>query len=570
MIFRSAVLIAALLGAGSVAAQSLEASVLPGARSVANTNPATLLMTVSNSGTTDATRCSVRASVRSGAAPNLSWAILQNGMPSGMPDASFSVPAGGRTDLVLAATGADANFFAGFRAVCDAGVESRIYPGVNTAALRFATGHTDIIPIIATPSNDGIIRFNSQSRSAAFSIAAVNIGIEGPVRVSGDRVGFSAAGQVRTLVCETGTDGVCLAPRSSSIDVTLGTTPRFFSFILQLADGHSAPFIPQALRYEVRLEDQTNSGVAATTAALFLEQPAWSPANDRPLGLYEIQARNIDDPGMATLSYGEMSVVSERMAGFVEQGPPGFTIDQAIVYSPGDYARAGSDCGPTGSALPNGCLLVYTGELNAFDIRPGGNPSWSVRCHFDNDGGGLCMNVAAREAGNLSSSATTDMEADYEHFTVRIPFLHLENTSAIRNIRLNGITTDRKSRETGVSEGFNVGDLVPHSTDLGAWTAPVDFVLDGCRFEGTVELREADIQFVAESGVMVSVEFTLVECEADANSSGLWEVNELYKMAGWFGQAADGDSRISSGMMMHGIDGRGIGVAILSGSVLSD
>jgi len=531
MLRSAAALIAGLFVLSAPAqSQTLQSSVLPNARVVANDETATVLMTVLNSGQTDATNCTVASSARGSTLSDLHWTQLVAGVPTGAQDAPFFVPAGGRTDLVIASTDSGSTYTVGLRAVCDGGVESPVYTGVNTVTLTFRNSSSDILPVIATLSGDGVIRFNPATRRAVFAVSAVNIGVERNVRVSGRSIGLLDEPTLSTQICETDASGVCLSARTATVDVTLGATPRFFSVAVTAQEGDGIPFFPQLIRYELQFEDQTNFSRATTTAALYLPLQTYDPAfANWPDGVYRLSARNADDVTGSNVSPGYLVIGNEEVAAsFTQERTVEFirqTFDQVVTFDSLSFTRLPTDCGVNGTPLPEGCRIQMTGSARALDTGNGDAGSFTVRCDFDRDNGARCRftPVASSDISRPSVDIPSDIVALGGGFS-------LVGEGAIPG-GLEGLDVSRFFRDiTGIGDSAIVstgaarsGDqyLSPELRGQGAIARDISFTFEGCTITGYIYFFPAT---KPDGTPMVAVggRISAASCEEGAAGAAFW------------------------------------------------
>jgi hypothetical protein len=133
---------------------------------------------------------------------------------------------------------------------------------VNTFFLRAsATPAPDIVALVATAPNDGIVRLASVG---AFAVAAVNLGAPGLITVSAD-TGTTSIPVTLTL-CETNPQsGLCLALPTPTVQTQINTdaTPTFAVFVTGTGP---IPFAPATNRIQVRFEG--GGGGGGTSAAV--------------------------------------------------------------------------------------------------------------------------------------------------------------------------------------------------------------------------------------------------------------------------------------------------------------
>lgn len=186
-----------------------------------------------------------------------------------------------------------------------------VYPfnlvaSVSTSSLASA----DIIAIGQTPTGDGVVRIGSAGGTEVFATAAVNIGQDSRVLVlpsSDDSIGLPAL----ATICETGTDGACLAPPTNSIEIDFDRNiVRTFSAFLQSDENSSIAFAPDLTRVRIEFRrmlpdpNQPDGFLigpvsGATSAALTSPPPAILPRG--PGGRYSVAFTNLDETGSRLL-----------------------------------------------------------------------------------------------------------------------------------------------------------------------------------------------------------------------------------------------------------------------------
>lgn len=277
----------------------LRSSVLPNSRAATVGQTVTVFSTMLNSGETELTNCSVALA---GTDPyTVGYQRTDAGnAPIGDANTPFSIPAGGSQSLVLSftPTTAAAGDEVRLAYACD-GATAPIVPGVNTVFLTASvTAQPDIVPILATPSGDGVLRFATQGQVRAMSAAAINIGEAADIDVSASAPFLPNL--VGLQVCETDpTTGVCLAPRAASVRVNFAQNQtRTFAVFADANDNAGIPNLPAVSRIYLLF-----NGVPSATdgingpAALFPPNPpvlgatsaaaiAPGPAGDGLVGVY--------------------------------------------------------------------------------------------------------------------------------------------------------------------------------------------------------------------------------------------------------------------------------------------
>lgn len=219
----------------------LRSAVLPAARSGAlGGGDLTVFATVINASGGTASGC--RIALGSGAPASLSYRAVDAGNNAvGASNPAFELGEGASASFVLAMSPQRATTGSGETvdiAFTCRNAAAEIIPSVNTVFLSIAeTPVPDVIAIAATPTGDGSLRIASHGGRAAMGVAAVNIGAPADMTVSVDN--GDAALPVDFTLCQTGTDGICLSPRTSSVTVNMAADPLLFSVLGVDADGEA-------------------------------------------------------------------------------------------------------------------------------------------------------------------------------------------------------------------------------------------------------------------------------------------------------------------------------------------
>lgn len=375
-----------------VIAQPLFSAVAPSSRAVRDGEWATAFMIVANASDRDVSNCGLVTSTSSDNGPLFEWRLLQNQVPVGPVNPTFSIGPGSSTDLLVSASDGSSQHKLGLRAECDEGVSSTVYDGVNTFDVSFDNLAPDVIPVIATPSGDGVIRFNPQTRTAIFSLAAVVIDGSGFFDLDGIMVGFPDTPSVRTRICETTIDGVCLSPRSESLRVFLNQIPRYFSFLIEIEDGYYSPFFPEISRYQVRMQDIEIFSYTYVSAAVNL------PVDDGDLpiiplpGRYATISRQSDDLEGNAIETGVLLISTGAAEGglFSLQGTVG-SREFSFTFNESHWSPAGCSEDPDQISV---CRFVLLGDGV---ISPSGSDSAiqaSISCRLGFAGGLRCRTSA--------------------------------------------------------------------------------------------------------------------------------------------------------------------------------
>jgi hypothetical protein len=124
----------------------------------------------------------------------------------------------------------------------------------------------DVVALAATLANDGIVAIPGVGDSAAFSVAAVNVGAGADLTVSADTGATSLP--LTISLCETnpGT-GACVSAIGPQVATTIaaGATPTFSVFVTANAP---VAFDPAAHRVFVRFIDAGGVTRGATSVAV--------------------------------------------------------------------------------------------------------------------------------------------------------------------------------------------------------------------------------------------------------------------------------------------------------------
>jgi hypothetical protein len=149
---------------------------------------------------------------------------------------------------------------------CDGMTDAAIVGGVNTLDLNMADNPgADIIAVIATPTNNGIMEMPSGG-AGAFAIATSNLGAAQSVTVSIDT--GAATLPLSVAICQTdSTTGQCLAAAAKSIPVSFAAedAPTFSAF---LQCGGAIPLAPASSRVFIHFTDASGKIHGETSVAV--------------------------------------------------------------------------------------------------------------------------------------------------------------------------------------------------------------------------------------------------------------------------------------------------------------
>jgi hypothetical protein len=248
------------------AAQELVAAVLPSSRSVQVGTAATVFATIINTGTTEATGCSVAVgTVIPASFAYYTTSAATNAVTSG-PNPAVTIGPGTPQSFLLVFTPAEpfGPVDVQLRFDCANTAPAPVTSGLNTVLLSASTAPVpDIVALAATLSNDGVVTLNSLG---AFAVATVNIGAGGTITASA--VGAGPSLPVTFTICRTdpGT-GQCLQAPTPTVTTSIdpNETPTFSVFLNAIA---YVPFLPAVNRVALRFRDAGGITRGSTSVAV--------------------------------------------------------------------------------------------------------------------------------------------------------------------------------------------------------------------------------------------------------------------------------------------------------------
>jgi len=214
----------------------LAAAVLPSSRSGREGAVVTAFVTILNAGAAPAEQCAI--GLLESVPATLSYQATNPATNEliGAPDTPVSIPVAGGASFIISLRldGVFDPLDAGLAFQCANAPPVIPLAGINTLLLSSsASPIADVIALVATPSNDGIVRLNSQG-VGFFSVSSINVGDSASISVSAET--FGDAIPVSVQICQTDpATAVCLnpsTPTSMPVDLTIasGDAPTFSVF----------------------------------------------------------------------------------------------------------------------------------------------------------------------------------------------------------------------------------------------------------------------------------------------------------------------------------------------------
>jgi Subtilase family len=250
---------------------ALVAAVLPSSRSVQVGTTATAFATIINAGSVMATGCGLSLLMSLPATFMYQTTDPATNQVTGAPNTPVNIAAGAAQSYVFAlspsAPVAPVDVQLNFG--CANTNPTSIISGLNT--LLFSASDTpvpDIVALAATPTNDGIVNIPGAGGTGVFSVATVNVGVQGVISASADTGATSLP--LTVSLCETNSaTGQCISGIGSTVTTTINANaiPTFGIFV---QGSGNVPFDPAANRIFVRFKDsgavtRGSTGVAVRT-----------------------------------------------------------------------------------------------------------------------------------------------------------------------------------------------------------------------------------------------------------------------------------------------------------------
>ena len=150
---------------------------------------------------------------------------------------------------------------------CSNSGPANVVTGLNTFLLSASEQPVpDVVALGATFQQNGIVDIPGVNGIGVFSVASVNVGAGGEIKVTADTGGVELP--LSLLLCQTDpTSGACLQDPTSEVhtEIAANATPTFGIFV---AGSGQVPFDPAAHRVFVRFRDQAGVVRGATSVAV--------------------------------------------------------------------------------------------------------------------------------------------------------------------------------------------------------------------------------------------------------------------------------------------------------------
>lgn len=150
----------------------------------------------------------------------------------------------------------------------------------------------DILPVIVTPSGDGIVHIDGETQRGIAAVAAINLGEPADLVFNVD-----AMADLDIRACQTDTKGTCMAPRTNAIPFRLETNETaLFSIIAVDRIASTTPNLPGQVRLWVNFDEVTTSDIGArsTTSVAINDRYSGAPLRIRTTGQYRTTNRTGD------------------------------------------------------------------------------------------------------------------------------------------------------------------------------------------------------------------------------------------------------------------------------------
>ncbi len=249
---------------------TLLTSVLPTSRSVVTGTTATAFLSVINAGSEEGNNCVVAARSELSGQFEFQATDRVTNAPFGERNTPVDIPGGDvATFIVFLQSSEDrsAEEFE-FNVGCENTELGNPIEGLNTLLFSSSPAEVpDIVALVGTASEDGIVAIDMASGIGAFALASVNVGAGDNMQVTVDT---GAANQlpIELNLCETDSAGQCVsgAPTPSVLtNIDADATPTFSVFI---SVDDTIDFRPELNRVFVRFRDPSGEVRGSTSVAV--------------------------------------------------------------------------------------------------------------------------------------------------------------------------------------------------------------------------------------------------------------------------------------------------------------
>jgi len=250
----------------------LVSAVLPSSRSVTVGTTATAFATIINADSSNATGCRITPITSVAADFFFQTTDPATNALTGTRDASVDIAPGAAQTFVFGftPTAAFGSTDIHLQYSCTNANDASVVTGLNTLLLSASNTPTaDIVALVATVKNDGVVHLSDITDTGAFAVASVNVGASDSLMVSVDT--GSATLPIVTSICETDpATSVCINPTTPttgdvSLTIDANATPTFAVFVQGSED---VAVDPANKRVFVRFKDASGVTRGSTNVAI--------------------------------------------------------------------------------------------------------------------------------------------------------------------------------------------------------------------------------------------------------------------------------------------------------------
>ena len=262
-------------------AATLAASVLPLSRSAQVGDTVTAFASVLNVGPEMLVNCTLAPNTPLDATFFFNTTDPGDNSITGATNEGADIPATDGADIGMASyvfgftpTAAFDPVDVSIRFSCDNSDAVSVLPGINTFTLSASDSAVpDVIALVATPSQNGVLSIPDIAAPAAFSVATINLGAAGGVTATATSLG--APLPLTLTLCETDpTTGACINPLAPAESVTTtvetGGSPTFSVFA---SASETIEFAPGSNRITVEFRDDIDVVRGSTGVAVEAMEP---------------------------------------------------------------------------------------------------------------------------------------------------------------------------------------------------------------------------------------------------------------------------------------------------------